>query len=159
MDGSSHCRTGKNCLGRSGCIFARRLSTGRSSSISDGGGAVMGDVTQYAREMIETLRLVEHKASKLVKIDDFVTLFSQEIRNPISSAMNHLQLLSEGEYGKLTAAQSEAVNAIVADVEAVVNLIFVASDFAHGENAKRRWQPKTIAVSALAEDLESEARV
>jgi signal transduction histidine kinase len=61
----------------------------------------MENVTQNAVEMIETLRLIEERASKVVKIDDFVALFSQEFRNPISSAMNHLQILSEGGYGRL----------------------------------------------------------
>jgi signal transduction histidine kinase len=48
---------------------------------------------------------------------------------------------------------------ISADLEALANLIFVASDLVHGEHAKRRWQPKTISISALAEDLEAEAQV
>lgn len=119
----------------------------------------MRNVTQDAVEMIETLRLIEERASKVVKIDDFVALFSQEFRNPISSAMNHLQVLSEGGYGKLTRPQAEAVLRISTDLEALANLIFVASDLVHGEHTKKRWQPKTISVSALAEDLEAEAQV
>ena len=109
--------------------------------------------------MIETLRLIEDRASKVVKIDDFVTLFSQEFRNPISSAINHLQLLNEGEYGKLTHRQAEVVLRISADLEALTNLIFVASDLVHGEHAKKHWQPKMVPVSTLVEDLEAEAQV
>ena len=120
---------------------------------------MMRDITQNAVEMIETLRLIEDQASKIVKIDDFVALFSQEFRNPISSAINHLQLLNEGEYGKLTNRQAEVVLRISADLEALTNLIFVASDLVHGEHAKKRWQPKTVPVSVLTEDLETEAQV
>lgn len=94
-----------------------------------------------------------------MKIDDFVTLFSQEFRNPISSAINHLQLLNEGEYGKLTHRQAEVVLRISADLEALTNLIFVASDLVHGEHAKKHWQPKMVPVSTLVEDLEAEAQV
>jgi signal transduction histidine kinase len=119
----------------------------------------MPDVTEKAAEMIETLRLIEERVSKVVKIDDFVTLFSQEFRNPISSAMNHLQLLREGEFGKLTQRQSEVSVRIAADLETLANLIFVASDLAHGDHAKRRWRPKMVRISELAEQLEAEARV
>lgn len=119
----------------------------------------MRDISQNALEMIETLRLVEDQASKVVKIDDFVALFSQEFRNPISSAMNHLQLLSEGEFGKLNDRQAEVVLQIAADLETLANLIFVASDLVRGEHAKKRWQPKMVPVSVLTEELEAEAQV
>ena len=58
------------------------------------------EATRAALDTIETLRLVEDRAAKVVKIDELVALVSHGLRNPIMVASNHLQLLSRANMAR-----------------------------------------------------------
>lgn len=117
------------------------------------------EAVQYALDMIETLRQVESRAAKVVKVDDLVALISHEFRNPINAVMNHLLLLSQGEYGELSAPQDEIVSQLCGEMAMLSNLTHVVSDLAHSERAKRRIKFSEVSVPTLVETLEAEMQV
>lgn len=112
-----------------------------------------------ANEMLQTLRMIEANAAKIVRVDDFMTLVSHEFSNPISSLLNHLHLLGLGEYGPLTDKQTHIVEQLYSDVKLLANLVLVASDMARTDRAKKRFNPVELAIAALVEELEAETRL
>ena len=112
--------------------------------------------TSKALDMVETLRLVEERAAKVVKIDELVALLSHGLVNPISAALNQLHLLSVGEYGPLTHPQIDAVKRVYSEVETLSNLARVVFDLAQANRAKRRFKLTDIAVGSLIEELAAE---
>lgn len=117
------------------------------------------EAVQYALDMIETLRQVEARAARVVKIDDLVALISHEFRNPIQAALNQLHLLEQAAYGPLNDAQEKVVQELGEEIARLSSLTHVVSDLAHVERAKRRIRCVEMPIAALVEELEAEMQV
>lgn len=117
------------------------------------------EAVQYALDMIETLRQVEQRAARVVRIDDLVALISHEFRNPIQAALSQLHLLGQSAYGPLSEKQEKVVNELSEEISRLSTLTHVVSDLAHVERAKRRIKSVPIPIPALVEELEAEMQV
>lgn len=117
------------------------------------------EAVQYALDMIETLRQVEARAARVVKIDDLVALISHEFRNPIQAALNQLHLLEQSAYGALSETQEKVIHGLGEEIARLSNLTHVVSDLAHVERAKRRVKCVEISIPAMVEELEAEMQV
>lgn len=117
------------------------------------------EAVQYALDMVETLRQVEARAARVVKIDDLVALISHEFRNPIQAALNQLHLLEQAAYGPLNETQERVVTELGEEIARLSNLTHVVSDLAHIERAKRRVKCVEISIPMMVEELEAEMQV
>lgn len=114
------------------------------------------DKNPTAAEMIETLGLIEKEAAKVLKADDFLTLISHELRNPVNAVLNYLHLLLVGEYGSLTPEQSHILKQVRTEVDALSNLIKVSFDLIHADKARRPGKFSEVHLAELLEELEAE---
>lgn len=117
------------------------------------------EAAQHALEMVETLRQVEARAARVVKIDDLVALISHEFRNPIQAALNQLHLLEQSAYGPLSATQENVIHGLGEEIARLSSLTHVISDLAHADRAKRRIRFVEIPIATLVEELEAEMQV
>lgn len=116
------------------------------------------DKNPTAAEMIETLRLIEKEAAKVLKADDFLTLISHEFRNPVNAVLNYLHLLLVGEYGSLTPEQSHILKQVRTEVDGLSNLIKVSFDLIHADQARRPGKVSQVHLPELLEELEAEVQ-
>lgn len=121
--------------------FTRKDGTERSHSITlsrlvDDRGHVTGyvstseDVTERVEaqaalvEALETERTAVERLREVDRVKDtFVGSVSHELRTPITSIVGYLEMLEEGEFGDLSAAQADAVRRVSANSSRLLLLI------------------------------------
>jgi len=74
--------------------------------------------TSKALDMVETLRLVEERAAKVVKIDELVALLSHDLLNPISAALNQLHLAQANRAKRRFKLTEIAVGSLIEELAA-----------------------------------------
>ncbi|WP_164519611.1 PAS domain-containing sensor histidine kinase [Nocardioides ferulae] len=115
---------------------AERMHTVTVRKLHDDHGAVVGylstseDVTEQMatqRALEEALAVERNAVERLREVDAvkdaFVSSVSHELRTPLTSIHGYLEMLEDGAFGELTAAQSQAVRKVAANGTRLMSLI------------------------------------
>lgn len=121
--------------------FVRKDGEKRSHSMSlnrivDDRGDVIGyvstseDITERVEaenRLVEALETERQAVERLRDVDQvkdaFVSSVSHELRTPITSILGYVEMLKDGEYGDLRAAQLDAVQRVAANSSRLLSLI------------------------------------
>ena len=121
--------------------FLRKDGEERTHSMTltrmiDDRGQVIGyvstseDITervQAQQALVEALETERQAVERLREVDQvkdaFVSSVSHELRTPITSIVGYLEMLEEGEFGDLNAAQADAVRRVSSNSRRLLSLI------------------------------------
>lgn len=104
--------------------------------------ALIIDVTQ--RHEVERLK------------QEFIAMVSHELKTPLSSVQNYLELLAKGVYGTLTEKGSQKLPTIESNIQRLINLIKELLDVERLESGKMSMNPsRTTALWIVDRSIES----
>jgi signal transduction histidine kinase len=115
-------------------------------------------IGQLASLALQNVRLVEEleRASRLKS--EFVSTMSHELRTPLNVIIGYDRLLLEGEFGALTAEQSEPIRRIDQNAEQLLELITATLDLSRLEAGTLDLDWTDLLVAALIDEINAETR-
>jgi PAS domain S-box-containing protein len=113
-------------------------------------------VAQVASLALENARLVEEleRANRIKS--DFVATMSHELRTPLNVIIGYHDLLLEGEFGALTAAQADRVRRADQSARELLDLINATLDLSRLEARRMPLQVHDVDLAALAREIDAE---
>ncbi len=106
------------------------------------------EIERMNRELRETNRRLQAMDSMKTQ---FVSNVSHELRTPLNAILGYAELLKEGLYGKMSDAQKEALDHIIASGNYLLNLINQLLDFALIHNDKLKMYKEACSVYSIAD--------
>jgi len=113
-------------------------------------------IAQIASLALESARLVgELERASRIK-SDFVATMSHELRTPLNVIIGYHDLLLEGEFGALTAAQAERLQRADQSARELLDLINATLDLSRLEGRQMALQLDDIDLGAVLDEVDSE---
>lgn len=138
----------------------RRLVSTTASEIRNATGGTIGYLVVGYDVTAERLAAEQQRLLDQAK-NDFVWTTSHEIRTPISSIVGYTELLIDGMYGELTAAQHEAIAAIDRNAlrlqDLAANVLALAGSGAGADSADHGLVDLTQSIRRAAAEIRPQA--
>jgi PAS domain S-box-containing protein len=136
---------GFHCAGRRG----REAFTRHHERIARG-------IAQIGSIALENARLVEEleRAGRIKS--DFVATMSHELRTPLNVIIGYHDLLLEGEFGDLTAAQAERLRRADQSARELLDLINATLDLSRLEARRMPLQVHDVDLAAMVQELDAD---
>ncbi|MEI6222555.1 MAG: ATP-binding protein [bacterium] len=114
-------------------------------------------INQYASSLEQKTKDLEKAYKELQVLDqakmEFVSIASHQLRTPISALRGYVSMLSEGDYGKLTKAELEAVRKTENNIERLAIIVEDILSIAQIEAGKFIIHPTSCAISPIIVDV------
>jgi PAS domain S-box-containing protein len=120
--------------------------------------AVIEDVTAR-KQMEEMLHHAKEAAEAAARAkSDFLATISHELRTPLQVILGYIDLLVEGEFGQLEAAQVETVRRIERNAQVLFELINMVLDLNRLERGRLGVECAPVALATLFADVQAETQ-
>jgi len=134
------------------CAGTRR----RGGSLTRNQERIARGIAQLASLALESARLVgELERASRIK-SDFVATMSHELRTPLNVIIGYHDLLLEGEFGALTAAQTERLRRADQSARELLDLINATLDLSRLEARQMALQMDDVDLSGMLNELDGE---
>ena len=115
-------------------------------------------IAHLASLVLENGRLLEQlERGNRVK-SDFVSSMSHELRTPLNAIIGYTTLLSQGEFGQPTPAQTGALQAVDTSARMLLQLVEQVLDLSRVEKEDMVVELQDVALAKLTDEMESFAR-
>jgi signal transduction histidine kinase len=132
---------------------------GRTQRFSPQQERIAVGIGQLASFALENARLVEQLERVSHFRSDFIATMSHELRTPLNVIMGYQELLADGEFGDLTAAQLVPLRRAQMSARELLDLVSATLDLSRLEAGPIPLLLQDVAVGKLLEDVAAETQV
>jgi len=90
--------------------------------------------------------------------DEFVRVLAHEVRNPLAVIMGSTDLLLDGEFGSLTAAQTQELQSISRNAAEILELFNAALDLSRADAGHVTLAPREVNLTTLLHEIDMGTR-
>jgi len=116
-------------------------------------------VAQLASVALENARLVEELRRAARLKSEFVATMSHELRTPLNAIIGYNDLLTEGEFGPLTAEQADVMERVQQSTLQLMGLINATLDLSRLEKGELPFDLRDVELPELLSQVDADTRV
>lgn len=121
------------------------------------------EVTKLGQEIIEANKKLKSAVKKLETLDkmkdEFLSIVSHELKTPVTPIKGYLELLLDGDLGRINKKQREALETSLRRIQHLQRMIDDIVDISRMRSEKMKFDMKPIDLSNIIEDTIKEMRV